>query len=147
MRTQNSNVLALERAVGQYIATRATPTARDFFLTNIYPPDPFTCILQSPLALPYKGFKRHDPHVLVNQVTYGTAAPHFMCYSLLSHAPRRPTASPPTPPAFPYFLFLLSNTHQRCGGGGFFVVVVCLFVSCCFFVAVSWQLNVSLSMS
>ena len=30
--------------VGQYIATHATLTARDFFPAKFYPPGPFTCI-------------------------------------------------------------------------------------------------------
>ena len=34
----------LNPGVGQYIAMRATLTARDFFFANFYPSGPFTCI-------------------------------------------------------------------------------------------------------
>ena len=37
-------VLPFKPGAGPYKATHATPTARDFFLTNFYPPRPFTCI-------------------------------------------------------------------------------------------------------
>ena len=43
-RTQSSNVLPFKPAAGPYIAMDATPTARDFFLADCYPSDPFTCI-------------------------------------------------------------------------------------------------------
>ena len=44
VRTQSLNVLPLKLGVGQYIATHATLTARDFFLAYSYPFGPFTCI-------------------------------------------------------------------------------------------------------
>ena len=44
VRTQSLNVLPLWPGVGQYIAVRATLTARDFFLAYFYPSSPFTCI-------------------------------------------------------------------------------------------------------
>ena len=44
LRTQRSKVLHLQLRVGQYIATRATLTVRDFFLAYFYPSGPFTCI-------------------------------------------------------------------------------------------------------
>ena len=44
VRTQSLNVLPLQPGVGQYIAIRATLTARDFFLAYFYPSSPFTCI-------------------------------------------------------------------------------------------------------
>ena len=44
VRTQSLNVLPLKPGVGQYITIHATLTARDFFLANIYPSGPFTCI-------------------------------------------------------------------------------------------------------
>ena len=40
----------LKPGVGQYIAMHATLTARGFFLANIYPSGPFTCIF--PKLLP-----------------------------------------------------------------------------------------------
>ena len=43
-RTHSSSVLPLKPAVGQYIAMHATFTARDFFLADVYPSGPFTCI-------------------------------------------------------------------------------------------------------
>ena len=46
LRTQSLKVL-LKPGVGQQIATRATLTARDFFLANSYPSGPFTCIFQA----------------------------------------------------------------------------------------------------
>ena len=48
MRTQSSNVLPLKPGVGQYVAIRATHTARDFFLAYFYPSGPFTCIFSKP---------------------------------------------------------------------------------------------------
>ena len=45
VRTQGLNVLLLKLGLGQYIATHATLTARDFFLAYFYPSGPFTCIL------------------------------------------------------------------------------------------------------
>ena len=44
VRTQSLNVLPFKPAVGQYIAIRATLTAREFFLAYFYPSSPFTCI-------------------------------------------------------------------------------------------------------
>ena len=44
VRTQSLKVLPLKPGVGQYIATHATLTARDFFLANFYPSGPCTCI-------------------------------------------------------------------------------------------------------
>ena len=44
LRTQSLTALPLKPGVGQYIATHATRTARDFFLDNFYPFSPFTCI-------------------------------------------------------------------------------------------------------
>ena len=44
VRTQSLNVLPLKPGVGQYIATHATLTARDFFLAYFYTSGPFTCI-------------------------------------------------------------------------------------------------------
>ena len=41
VRTQSLNVLPLKPGVGQYIAIRATLTARDFFLAYFYPFSPF----------------------------------------------------------------------------------------------------------
>ena len=43
MRTQSLKVLPIKSGVGQYIAMRATLTARDFFLANFYPSGPSTC--------------------------------------------------------------------------------------------------------
>ena len=43
-RAQNLKVLPLKPGVGQYIAIHATLTARNFFLANVYPSGPFTCI-------------------------------------------------------------------------------------------------------
>ena len=51
LRTQSSKVLAFKPGAGQYIAMHATPTARDFFLANVYPSGPFTCIF-FPKSLP-----------------------------------------------------------------------------------------------
>ena len=42
LRTQTSKVLRLKPGAGLCIAMHATPTARNFFLANFYPPDPFT---------------------------------------------------------------------------------------------------------
>ena len=39
----------LKPGVGQYIATHAMLTARDFFFANFYPSGPFTCIFPKPL--------------------------------------------------------------------------------------------------
>ena len=47
LRTHSSEVLPFKPGAGPYIATRATPTARDFFLANFYPSGPFTCIFFS----------------------------------------------------------------------------------------------------
>ena len=44
VRTQRLNVLPLKPGIGQYIAERATLTARDFFLSYFYPSGPFTYI-------------------------------------------------------------------------------------------------------
>ena len=44
MRTQSLKLLPLKPGVGQYIAMHATLTARDFFLANFYPSNPFTYI-------------------------------------------------------------------------------------------------------
>ena len=44
VRTQSLNVLPLKPGVGQYIATHATLTAKDFFLAYFYTSDPFTCV-------------------------------------------------------------------------------------------------------
>ena len=44
VRKQSLNVLPLKPGLGQYIAIHATLTARDFFLTYLYPSGPFTCI-------------------------------------------------------------------------------------------------------
>ena len=44
MRTQSLKVLPLKPGIGQYIATHATLTARDFFLDDFYPSSPFTRI-------------------------------------------------------------------------------------------------------
>ena len=46
-RKQSLKLLLLKPGVGQYIATPATITARDFFLANFYPSGPFTCIFSS----------------------------------------------------------------------------------------------------
>ena len=43
-RTQSLKVPPLKPGVGQYIAMRATLTARDFFLAYFYPSSPFSCI-------------------------------------------------------------------------------------------------------
>ena len=43
-RTQSLKVLPLKPGVGQYVAIHASLTARDFFLANFYPSNPFTCI-------------------------------------------------------------------------------------------------------
>ena len=51
VRTQSLNVLPFKPGVGQYIAIRATLTARDFFLAYFYPPGPFTCIFPKPLLI------------------------------------------------------------------------------------------------
>ena len=50
LRTQGLKVLRLKPAVGRYIATHATITARDFFLANFYPSGPFTCIFPKPFT-------------------------------------------------------------------------------------------------
>ena len=42
LRTQSLKVLPLKPGVGQYMAMHAMLTARDFFLANFYPFDPFT---------------------------------------------------------------------------------------------------------
>ena len=47
VRTQSLKVLRLKPGAGPYMAKHATPTARDFFLANFYPSDPFTCIFVS----------------------------------------------------------------------------------------------------
>ena len=44
LRAQSLKVLPLKLGLGQYIATHATFTARDFFLSYFYPSGPFTCI-------------------------------------------------------------------------------------------------------
>ena len=44
-------VLPLKPGVGQYIAIRATLTARDFFLAFFYPSGSFTCIFPKPLPI------------------------------------------------------------------------------------------------
>ena len=44
VRTQSLDVLPLKPGVGQYIATHAMLTARNFFLAYFYPTSPFTCI-------------------------------------------------------------------------------------------------------
>ena len=44
VRTQSLNVLPFKPGVGQFIATHATLTARDFFLAYFYASGPFTCI-------------------------------------------------------------------------------------------------------
>ena len=44
VRTHSSNILPLKPGVGQYIATHATLTARDFSLAYFYSSGPFTCI-------------------------------------------------------------------------------------------------------
>ena len=49
MTTQSLMVLPLNLGAGQYIAMHATLTARDFFLANLYPSGPFTCIFPKPL--------------------------------------------------------------------------------------------------
>ena len=49
MRTRSLKVLPLKPGVGQYIATHATLTARNFFLANFYLSGPFTCIFPKPL--------------------------------------------------------------------------------------------------
>ena len=49
LRTQSLKVLPLNPGTGQYIATHATLTAKDFFLSNCHPFDPFTCIFRKPL--------------------------------------------------------------------------------------------------
>ena len=43
LRTQSLKVLPVKPAAGQYVAIRATLTARDFFLANLYPSGPLTC--------------------------------------------------------------------------------------------------------
>ena len=47
LRTQSSKVLPLKPGPGQYTAMHATPTARDFFLTNFYLSSPFTSIFST----------------------------------------------------------------------------------------------------
>ena len=46
LKTQSPKVLPSKSGivVGQYTVMHATPTARDFFLANIYNPGPFTYI-------------------------------------------------------------------------------------------------------
>ena len=44
LRTHRLKFFPLKPGEGQYIATRATLDARDFFLANVYPSGPFTCI-------------------------------------------------------------------------------------------------------
>ena len=44
LRTQTLKVLPLKPGVGQYIATHARLSARDFFLVDFYPSGPFICI-------------------------------------------------------------------------------------------------------
>ena len=45
LRALSSKVLPFKPGAGLYIAMRAMPTARDFFLANFYPSGPFTFIL------------------------------------------------------------------------------------------------------
>ena len=42
---------SLKPGVGQYIAMRATLTARDFFHAYFYPSGPFICIFSKPLPI------------------------------------------------------------------------------------------------
>ena len=51
VRTQSLNILPLKPGIGQCIAVHATLTARDFFLADFYPSDPFTCIFFKPLPI------------------------------------------------------------------------------------------------
>ena len=44
LRSQSLNVFHLKPGVPPYISIHATLTARDFFLANVYPSGPFTCI-------------------------------------------------------------------------------------------------------
>ena len=44
LRTQSIKGLPLKPGIDQYIAIRATFTARDFFLASFYTFSPFTCI-------------------------------------------------------------------------------------------------------
>ena len=50
-RPKSLNVRPLKPGVGQYIAIRATLTARDFFLAYLYPSGPFICIFPKPLLI------------------------------------------------------------------------------------------------
>ena len=45
VRTQSSKVLPSKPGEDPYIAMHATPAATDFFLANLYPSGPFTCIV------------------------------------------------------------------------------------------------------
>ena len=49
-RTQSLKVLPLKPGEGQYTAIHAILTARDFFLANLYPSGPLTCILLQNLS-------------------------------------------------------------------------------------------------
>ena len=49
LRTQSSKVLPLKPGVDPHIAMHTMPTARDFFLANLYASGPFTCIFSKPL--------------------------------------------------------------------------------------------------
>ena len=51
VRTQSLNVLPLKPEVGQYIAIRATLTARDFFLDYFYSSGLSICIFSKPLPI------------------------------------------------------------------------------------------------
>ena len=51
VRTQSLNVLPFKPGVGQYIAIRATLTARDLLLASFYPSGPFTCIFPKSLLI------------------------------------------------------------------------------------------------
>ena len=50
VRIQSLNVLPFKPGLGQYVATHATLTARDFFLAYFYLYGPYTCIF--PKLLP-----------------------------------------------------------------------------------------------
>ena len=56
LRTQSLKVLALKPGVRQYIAIYATLTARNFFLANFYPSDPFTFIFFQNLSRAFPVF-------------------------------------------------------------------------------------------
>ena len=94
MRTHKSlKVLPLKPGVGQCIGMHATLTARDFFLANFYPSDPFTCIFSetSPDFFPFLAVANTGSCVCPPKGGRGCLM------------------SPPPPPAVIWFHFAISS--------------------------------------